>query len=73
MNEKAIEEGEAAVILRDELKEKIALNGGLAVDMMNWLADQYRKTYTKFHDLILPGKKGCAILEADTPFQQLWR
>ncbi|PLT33850.1 Crp/Fnr family transcriptional regulator [Bacillus sp. V5-8f] len=58
MNAKMIQEGEVIVIQKNELEEKIALDGGLAVDLMRWLSVQHRKTQTKFRDLILHGKKG---------------
>jgi CRP-like cAMP-binding protein len=58
MNAKMLEDGEVAVILKDDLEEKISLNSELAIGVMKWLADQYRKTQTKFRDLMLHGKKG---------------
>nr|WP_281350645.1 Crp/Fnr family transcriptional regulator [Bacillus aquiflavi] len=58
LNAKVIEDGEVAVILRDQLEEKLIGSNAVALEFMKWLSIQYRKTQTKFRDLVLHGKKG---------------
>lgn len=52
------ESGEVAVIMKDALEEKLAQNLPLALEFMKWMSLQYRKSQTKFRDLVLHGKKG---------------
>ncbi|MBS4188854.1 Crp/Fnr family transcriptional regulator [Bacillus sp. FJAT-49705] len=58
MNAKVMESGEVSVIFQDELEEKLEQNHQLALELMKWISLQYRKTQTKFRDLVLHGKKG---------------
>jgi CRP-like cAMP-binding protein len=58
LNAKVIETGEVAVIHKDNLEAEIEKNPALAHEYMKWMSNQYRKTQTKFRDLILHGKKG---------------
>lgn len=58
LNAKVIESGEVAVIQQNELEEKLKHDQQLALELMKWTSLQYRKTQTKFRDLILHGKKG---------------
>ncbi len=58
MSAKILEDGEAAVILKDDLEERLSIDGSVAVEFLKWMATQYRKTQTKFRDLLLHGKKG---------------
>ncbi|MCH6265211.1 MULTISPECIES: Crp/Fnr family transcriptional regulator [Neobacillus] len=53
-----IESGEAAVIKREFLEEKLSQNLPLSFEFIQWMSLQYRKTQTKFRDLVLHGKKG---------------
>lgn len=55
---KILEDGEVALIRNDILENELFKNSALAFDFMKWMSDQYRKTQTKFRDLILHGKKG---------------
>jgi CRP-like cAMP-binding protein len=52
------ESGEVAVIMKEVLEEKLSQNLPLALEFMKWMNQQYRKTQTKFRDLVLHGKKG---------------
>lgn len=52
------ESGEVAVIMKDALEEKLSQNLPLALEFMKWMSVQYRKSQTKFRDLVLHGKKG---------------
>jgi CRP-like cAMP-binding protein len=58
LSAKAMESGEVAVIMKDHLEAKLAENNELALEFMKWMSQQYRKTQTKFRDLVLHGKKG---------------
>ncbi|MDQ0216431.1 CRP/FNR family transcriptional regulator [Oikeobacillus pervagus] len=55
---KVIEDGEAAVILKDQLEKELFKDSTLALEFMKWMSDHFRKTQTKFRDLVLHGKKG---------------
>lgn len=58
LSARVAENGEVAVIMRDELAEKLAKNANLSLEFMKWMSQQYYKTQTKFRDLVLHGKKG---------------
>lgn len=53
-----IEEGEMAVIKKDVLEKAMFENSSLAYEFMKWMSDHFRKTQTKFRDLVLNGKRG---------------
>ncbi|MCC3355576.1 Crp/Fnr family transcriptional regulator [Bacillus sp. REN16] len=53
-----LEDSEIAVIQKDELERKLFENTTLAFEFMKWMSDHFRKTQTKFRDLVLLGKKG---------------
>ncbi|WP_394232439.1 Crp/Fnr family transcriptional regulator [Niallia oryzisoli] len=53
-----LEVGEAAIIKKDVLENQIFQNSALAYEFMKWMSDHFRKTQTKFRDLVLNGKKG---------------
>lgn len=53
-----IEEGEVAAIRKDVLEKEIFQNPSLAFEFMKWMSDHFRKTQTKFRDLVLNGKRG---------------
>ncbi|MBM4764221.1 Crp/Fnr family transcriptional regulator [Bacillus sp. B15-48] len=53
-----IEEGEIAAIKKDVIEKEIFQNPSLAFEFMKWMSDHFRKTQTKFRDLVLNGKKG---------------
>jgi CRP/FNR family transcriptional regulator len=55
---RVVESGEVAVIMKDVLEEKLSQNLSLSLEFMKWMSQQYRKTQTKFRDLVLHGKKG---------------
>ncbi|RSK27931.1 Crp/Fnr family transcriptional regulator [Bacillus sp. HMF5848] len=58
LNAKVLEAGEASVIKKSQLEQKLMENGKLAFEFMKWMSDHFRKTQTKFRDLVLNGKKG---------------
>lgn len=58
LSAKVTESGEVAVIMKDVLEAKLASDQALALEFMHWMSQHYRKTQTKFRDLVLHGKKG---------------
>ncbi|MDF2854704.1 MAG: Crp/Fnr family transcriptional regulator [Neobacillus sp.] len=58
LSARVIESGEVAVIKKDVLEEKLSKDHELSLEFMKWMSLQYRKTQTKFRDLVLHGKKG---------------
>ncbi|MGG1396346.1 Crp/Fnr family transcriptional regulator [Bacillus salipaludis] len=58
LSSRVVESGEVAVIMKDVLEEKLSTNLPLSLEFMKWMSKQYRKTQTKFRDLVLHGKKG---------------
>lgn len=58
LSARVIESGEVAVIMKDVFEEKLSQNFALSFEFMKWMSLQYRKTQTKFRDLVLHGKKG---------------
>jgi CRP/FNR family transcriptional regulator len=58
LSAKVIEEGEIVAIRKDVLENEIFQNSTLAFEFMKWMSDHFRKTQTKFRDLVLNGKKG---------------
>jgi len=57
-NASVLESGEVAVINKDVLEQQLFKNSKLAIEFMKWMSDHFRKTQTKFRDLVLLGKKG---------------
>lgn len=55
---RVIESGQVAVIKREVLEEKLSQNMPLAFEFIQWMSRLYRKTQTRFRDLVLHGKKG---------------
>jgi CRP-like cAMP-binding protein len=53
-----LEEGQIAVVKKDILEKEIFHNSELAFEFMKWMSDHFRKTQTKFRDLVLNGKRG---------------
>ncbi|WP_077617269.1 Crp/Fnr family transcriptional regulator [Bacillus sinesaloumensis] len=53
-----LEDSKIAVIQKDELERRLFENTSLAFEFMKWMSDHFRKTQTKFRDLVLLGKKG---------------
>ena len=58
LNAYVLEKGEVAIIKKDVIEKEIFQNGALAYEFMKWMSDHFRKTQTKFRDLVLTGKKG---------------
>lgn len=58
LNAKVLEDGEVAVIKKDFLEVQLLENSALAFEFMKWMSDHFRRTQTKFRDLVLHGKKG---------------
>nr|WP_238458118.1 Crp/Fnr family transcriptional regulator [Alkalihalobacterium alkalinitrilicum] len=61
LNAKVIEDTEVGVINREILEEAFLRDSRLAFEYMKWMGDHFRRTQTRFHDLILSGKKGAVI------------
>jgi CRP-like cAMP-binding protein len=53
-----LEEGEVVAIKKDVIESEIFQNSKLAFEFMKWMSDHFRKTQTKFRDLVLNGKRG---------------
>lgn len=58
LDAKIVEDGEIAVIHKDDLEEKLSTDHSLSLQFMKWLNGQLLRNQTKFRDLILHGKKG---------------
>lgn len=58
LDAKIVEDGEVAVIHKDDLEEKLSNDHALSLQFMKWLNGQLLRNQTKFRDLILHGKKG---------------
>lgn len=58
LNAKVLEAGEVEVIYQNDLEERLKHDHDLTIKLMKYLNQQYRKTQTKFRDLVLHGKKG---------------
>ncbi|QIZ07100.1 Crp/Fnr family transcriptional regulator [Priestia megaterium] len=53
-----LEEGEIVAIKKGIIESEIFQNSKLAFEFMKWMSDHFRKTQTKFRDLVLNGKRG---------------
>ncbi|WP_174730816.1 Crp/Fnr family transcriptional regulator [Mesobacillus harenae] len=53
-----LEDAEVVAIKKDLIEREIFQNPALAFEFMKWMSDHFRKTQTKFRDLVLNGKKG---------------
>jgi CRP-like cAMP-binding protein len=53
-----LEEGDVYAIRKDVIESEIFQNSKLAFEFMKWMSDHFRKTQTKFRDLVLNGKRG---------------
>ncbi|WP_102265001.1 Crp/Fnr family transcriptional regulator [Mesobacillus jeotgali] len=53
-----LEDAKIAAIRKDVIEKEIFHNPKLAFEFMKWMSDHFRKTQTKFRDLVLNGKKG---------------
>lgn len=53
-----LEDAKIAAIRKDVIEKEIFQNPTLAFEFMKWMSDHFRKTQTKFRDLVLNGKKG---------------
>ncbi|WP_077211162.1 Crp/Fnr family transcriptional regulator [Bacillus dakarensis] len=58
LSAKAIENAEIVAVKKDVIEREIFNNSALAFEFMKWMSDHFRKTQTKFRDLVLNGKKG---------------
>ncbi|WP_085506960.1 Crp/Fnr family transcriptional regulator [Thalassobacillus devorans] len=58
LNAKVMEDAEVAVIKKENLEKELLTNTELAFEFMKWMSEHFRKTQTKFRDLVLHGKKG---------------
>ena len=55
---KVMADGEVLVINKDELENKLSMNGALTFEFFKWYSDHIRKIQSKQKDLLLNGKKG---------------
>jgi CRP/FNR family transcriptional regulator, cyclic AMP receptor protein len=55
---KCLQDGEVGVIRREEFESKLGQNNEMALEFIRWMSDHFRRTQTKFRDLVLNGKKG---------------
>lgn len=53
-----LEDVEVAVVNKDKIEREIFTNPEFGYELMKWMSDHFRRTQTKFRDLILHGKKG---------------
>ncbi len=58
LSARVLEDAEIAAINKDALEKEIFQNSSLALEFLKWMSDHFRKTQTKFRDLVLNGKKG---------------
>lgn len=58
LNAKILESGEVGVIKKEHLEQQLLEKPALAFEFMKWMSDHFRRTQTKFRDLVLHGKKG---------------
>lgn len=58
LSAKVIEDAEVVAVKKDTIEREIFHNSALAFEFMKWMSDHFRKTQTKFRDLVLNGKKG---------------
>lgn len=58
LSAKVLEESNVAAIRKDVLEKEIFKDSTLAFEFMKWMSDHFRKTQTKFRDLVLNGKRG---------------
>lgn len=58
LSARVVESGEVAVIKREYLEDKLSQDLPLSFEFLKWMSQQYRKTQTRFRDLVLHGKKG---------------
>ncbi|MDQ0153864.1 Crp/Fnr family transcriptional regulator [Robertmurraya andreesenii] len=56
-----LEDAEIAAVKKDAIENEIFHNSALAFEFMKWMSDHFRKTQTKFRDLVLNGKKGALL------------
>jgi CRP-like cAMP-binding protein len=57
-NALALEEGKVAAVNIESLEKALLQNSKLAYEFMKWMNNHFRKTITKFRDLVLHGRKG---------------
>ncbi len=58
LSARVLEDAEIVAINKDVLEKEIFQNSSLALEFLKWMSDHFRKTQTKFRDLVLNGKKG---------------
>ena len=58
LSARVVESGEVAVIMKDVLEERLSQDLSLSLEFIKWMSIQFRRTQTKFRDLVLYGKKG---------------
>lgn len=58
LNAHVIVDAEVAAVKKEIIEQEIFQNSALAFEFMKWMSDHFRRTQTKFRDLVLNGKKG---------------
>ncbi len=58
LSAKVLEGGEVAAIKKEVIESEFFQNSKLAFEFMKWMSDHFRRTQTKFRDLVLNGKRG---------------
>lgn len=58
LNAKVVEDALVLVVSKETLEQKLSEDSQLALVFMKWMSLQFRRTQTKFRDLVLNGKKG---------------
>lgn len=61
LSAKVIEDAKVAAIKKDVLELEMFNNSKLAFEFMKYMSDHFRKTQTKFRDLVLIGRRGALI------------
>lgn len=53
-----LEDVEVAVVKKEKIEQEFFSNPDFGYELMKWMSDHFRRTQTKFRDLILHGKRG---------------
>lgn len=61
LSAKVIEKAKVVAIKKEILELEFFNNSKLAFEFMKWMSDHFRKTQTKFRDLVLIGRRGALI------------
>ena len=53
-----LEDVEVALVRKEKIEQEFFVNPEFGYELIKWMSDHFRRTMTKFRDLILHGKKG---------------